>query len=217
MGEKGVRGPSRRAARKNAPEPRGLTVLPGTYKVVMHYAGQKDSTMVKVAYDPRMNMSNQVLQAKYDLLKDLEKKTAVAGKAVEQLKASKKIVSTYKKQLKEHDGEAHKDLIKLSDSISKSIGKLIDGVIGKEDKRQGITRNPDPTPMSFVFTARRYVGALQQMPGKTETDAVKNAHDKIKSAIDPIKEFYAKQWPEYRKKIEALNLSLFKDYEELKE
>ena len=31
LGEKGVRGPSRRAANKNAPEPRGVTVLPGDY------------------------------------------------------------------------------------------------------------------------------------------------------------------------------------------
>ncbi len=217
LGEKGVRGPSRRAARKNAPEPRGSTVLPGDYKVVVHFGKAKDSTSVNVAYDPRVAMPITTLKTKYDLLKQLEKKTALAGKAVEQLKESKKIADSYKKQLKEKKDDTYKDAIKATDSITKSIGKLIDGMIGKEDKRQGITRNPDPTPMTFLFTARRYVGSLLQMPGKTEKDAIKNANDKVNAAMSPINEFYKTDWPKYRKQIEELNLTLFKDYNELKE
>ena len=215
--EKGARGPSRRAARKNAPEPRGVTVLPGNYKVVMHFGKAKDSTLVSVAYDPRVDMPMATLKAKYDLLKQLESKTALTGKAVEQLKESKKIADSYKKQLKELKDDQYKEVIKATDSITKSIGKLIDGVIGKEDKRQGITRNPQPTPLTFLFTARRYVGSLLQPPGKTETDAVKNANDKVEAAMKPINEFYKTNWPTYRKQIEELNLSLFKDYKELKE
>ena len=110
-----------------------------------------------------------------------------------------------------------KDIIKDSDSIIKSIDKLIDGMIGKEDKRQGITRNPEPTPLTFLFTARRYVGSLLQEPGKTEKQLVKNASEKMDEAIKPINSFYKAAWLDYRKKIEALNLSLFEDYKELKD
>ncbi len=215
--EKGVRNPTRRTIKKNAPEPRGGSVLPGDYKVVVYYGDAKDSTMVSVAYDPRVEMPMVTLKAKYDLLKQLEKKTALAAKAVEQLKESKKIAESYKKQLKKQEGDQYKDAIKATDSITKSIGKLIDGMIGKEDKRQGITRNPEPTPLTFLFTARRYVGSLLQMPGKTEKDAVKNANDKVDNAMKPINKFYKNDWPEYRKLIEALDLTLFKDYKELKE
>ena len=151
-------------------------------------------------------------------LKQLEKKTALAtGKAIEQLKESKKIADAYKKQLKEQKGDQYKDAIKATDSITKSIGKLIDVMIGKEDKRQGITRNPDPTPLTYLFTARRYVGSLLQTPGKTEKDAIKNANEKVDAAMKPINEFYKTNWPNYRQQIEELNLSLFKDYKELKE
>ncbi len=59
-------------APKNAPEPRGVTVLPGEYKVVMYYGKAKDSTMVNVAYDPRVEMPQNILKNKYDLLKQLE-------------------------------------------------------------------------------------------------------------------------------------------------
>ena len=186
-------------------------------KLVVHYGKAKDSTIVSVAYDPRVDMPVATLKAKYDLLKQLEKKTAVAGKAVEQLKESKKIAESYKKQLKKQKGDQYKNAIKITDSITKSIGKLMDSMIGKEDKRQGITRNPQPTPMTFLRTARRYVGSLLQMPGKTEKDAIKNASEKVNSAMVSINDFFKTQWPEYRKQIEDLNLSLFKDYKELKE
>ncbi len=217
LGEKGVRGPSRRAARKNAPEPRGLTVVPGDYKVVMHYGKSKDSTIVTVAYDPRVKMPQKVLQSKYDLLKQLESKTGLAGKAIEQLKASKKIAQSYKKQLKAKKDSLYTSPIKATDSIVKSMNRLIDGMIGKEDKRQGITRNPDPTPMTFVFTARRYIGSLLQEPGKTERQLMKTANEKLDAEMTKINTFYKTDWPTYRKQIEALNLSLFKDFKELKE
>ena len=217
LAEKGASVPSRKPARKNAPEPRGVTVLPGDYKVVIHYGSSKDSTMVKVAYDPRVEMPHSVLKSKYDLLKRIENKTRLAGKAIEQLKESKKIAENYKKQLKAKKDSTFKKTIKSTDSIVKSINKLIDGMIGREDKRQGITRNPEPTPMNFLFTARRYVGSLLQAPGKTEKQLIKIASDKVNAEVDKIKAFYKKDWPAYRKEIESLNLSLFKDFKELKE
>ncbi len=217
MDEKGVRGPSRSAARKNAPEPRGLTVLPGDYKVVMHYNKAKDSTMVNVAYDPRVEMPMTVLKSKYDLLKQLEAKTGLAGKAIDQLKASKKIADSYKKQLKAKKDSIYKEPITATDSIVKAIGTLMDGMIGKEDKRQGITRNPEPTPLTFLFTARRYVGSLVQEPGKTERQLMKTANEKLAVEMEKINAFYSKDWPAYRKEIEALNLTLFEDFKELKE
>ena len=90
-------------------------------------------------------------------------------------------------------------------------------MIGKEDKRQGITRNPDPTPMLLVLTARRYIGSLLQEPGKTEHQLMKTANEKLDVEMTKINAFYKKNWPVYRKQIEVLNLSLFKDFKELKE
>tara|TARA_R110002073_G_scaffold57778_4_gene146701 strand:- start:112710 stop:115865 length:3156 start_codon:yes stop_codon:yes gene_type:complete len=215
MAEKGVRGPSRRAASKNQREPRGLTVLPGDYKVVFHYAGAKDSTTVSVAYDPRVEMPLSVLNTKYDLLKKLEAKTELAGKATDKLTKSKEIAEQYKKQLKGH--KEYKDAYKATDSILKSINNLIDTMVGKVDKRQGITRSPDPTPISYIFIARRYIGSLLQAPGKTEMQLVKNADEKMEQIMNEINTFYKNDWPVYRSQIEALNLTLFKEFDALKE
>ena len=217
MDEKGVNGPSRRAERRNASEPRGVTVLPGNYKIVMEYGKEKDSTMVTVAYDPRVDMPMNVLKSKYDLLKKLEEKTAMAGKAMEQLKESKTIAEQYKKHLKSSKEESYKNAFKTTDSIITTINGLMDDMLGKEDKRQGITRNPDPSTVSYLFTARRYIGSLLQEPGNTEKQLIKNAYEKVNPVIDKIDAFFKNDWADYRKEIEALNLSLFKEVEALKE
>lgn len=216
LDEKGVRGPSRREPRGNR-EPGGVTVLPGTYKVVLEYADTKDSTNVTVAYDPRFKMPMNVLESKYNMLKKIESKTALAGKAMEQLNESKKVAEQYKKILKEHKDGKYKNALKQSDSIIKSIDKLVDMMIGKEDKRQGITRNPTPTSVTLLFTARGYVNSLLQEPGKTEQQLVENGFKEVDNAIEKINTFFINEWPAYQKNIETLNLSLFKDVETLKE
>ena len=216
LDEKGVRGPSRREPRGNR-EPGGVTVLPGTYKVVLEYADTKDSTNVTVAYDPRFKMPMNVLESKYNMLKKIESKTALAGKAMEQLNESKKVAEQYKKILKEHKDEKYKDALKQSDSIIKNIDKLVDMMIGKEDKRQGITRNPTPTSVTLLFTARGYVSSLLQEPGKTEQQLVENGFKEVDNAIEKINTFFINEWPAYQKNIEVLNLSLFKEVEPLKE
>ena len=211
LDEKGVRGPSRKIAKKDAPEPRGVGVLPGNYKVVVHYKKQKDSTTVKVAYDPRVDMPFDVLKSKYDLQKQLEKQFERTGKAVARLNESNAIANNYKKQFKEVDAKKYKEVIKKSDSITKSIDMLIDAMIGKEDKRQGITRNPEITPINFLYTASRYVRGLQEKPGKTQTQLIQNADEKVDEVMQKIEAFFKTDWTKYRKEIKAIDFTLFKD------
>ncbi len=215
LGEKGVKRASRNT-RKSKSEPRGVTVMPGNYKLVLQYNDQKDSTNVTVKYDPRVPMTNEILQAKYDLQKQIEQKVNLTYRSVEQLKESKKITETYKKQAKSVDKKKFKDFIKSSDSISKQIDGLIDELLGKEDKRQGITATKDPTNISYLNTASYYIRSLQSKPGKTELTLLKNANDKIDKVIFNINSFYKKEWLNYRNEAEGLNLSPFKDYKELK-
>ena len=215
LGEKGVKRPSRKTS-KNKNEPRGVTVLPGKYKLVLQYLDQKDSTEIIVKYDPRNPLSDEVLKNKYDLQKQIENKFDLSFRAVDQLKKSKKIVGNYKKQAKDIDKKQYEDFIKSSDSIIKQIDGLIDSMLGKEDKRQGITASKSPSNISYLNTANYYVRSLQSMPGKTEKELINNANGKIDAVILEINKFYKTDWISYRKKAESLKLSPFKDYKELK-
>ena len=214
MDEKGVKRPSRKISKGNS-EPGGVRVLPGEYKLVLQYNNQKDSTKITVKYDPRIPITNDVLVSKYNLQKQIEKKTDLAYRAMDQLLRSKKIVETNKKQAQEIDKEKYKYFIKENDTILKTINGLIDEMLGKEDKRQGITATKDPTAISYLYTANRYVGNLQEKPGKTETQLISNANIKIDKVINDINTFYKKDWPAYRKLAEDQKLTPFVNYKTL--
>jgi hypothetical protein len=217
MDEKGKRGPSRRIAKKNAREPRGVTVLPGTYTLKIHFGNQTVSETIDIAYDPRLEMPFEVLKSKYDLLKQLESKSGIAGEATQRLLKSKEIVNDYKKRIKAKTNiKNQKELLKSQDEIIKNIDRLLDDMLGKEDKRQGITATEFPSTVSYLFLARRYTSSLLQKPGSTELTLVKNADEKVSAVITKINEFYKTDWVDYQKSVENLNLSPFKEIKDLK-
>lgn len=215
--EKGERMPSREKVKKNAPEPRGITVLPGTYTIKLHVGNETVSETVNVKYDPRVKIASEVLNAKYNLLKQLENKTGIAGEATQRLLTSKEIVEDYKKRIKAQDEiKNKKELLKSQDEILKKIDNLLDDMLGKKDERQGITATEFPSTISYLFLARRYVSSLLQKPGKTEITLVKNADAKVSVVISKINKFYKTNWAAYKKMIKELNLSPFKELEDLK-
>ena len=217
LDEKGVRGPSRRLATGNSFEPRGVSVLPGTYNIRAHFGNKTVSEKISVSYDPRLEMPMEVLQSKYNLLKQLESKTAVAGKATDKLLQSKQIVEDYKKRINQQESkEKYADVLKMNSDILKQINNLLDDMLGKEDNRQGITATEFPSTISYLFNARRYVNDLLQKPGKTETTLIKNADEKVSAVISKINDFYKNEWVNYRNTLEKLELSPFKPIEELK-
>lgn len=217
LDEKGVRGPSRRLSTNNSFEPRGVSVLPGNYSIRAHFGNKTVSEKISVSYDPRLEMPMEVLLSKYNLLKQLETKTAVAGEATERLLLSKQIVEDYKKRISAQESkDKYKDVLKMNTDILKQINNLLDDMLGKEDNRQGITATEFPSTISYLYNARRYVDDLLQKPGKTETTLIKNADEKVSSVISKINNFYKNDWVNYRNTVEKLQLSPFKPTEELK-
>jgi len=202
--------------RKSKKEPGGITVLPGTYKLVMSYGKAKDSTTVTVKYDLRKDMPLAILKAKRAMQKQVEKETVLAYRAIKQVLESKKIVNGFKKQLKAKKGKEFKEILKSQDTILKSLNGLLDAMFGKEDKRQGITATKDPSNISYLYLANRYISSLQTAPGNTERILLKNAKSKVGAVIDKINTFFKTDWKAYRTKMEVLKLSPFKEVKEIK-
>lgn len=198
---------------KNSRESGGLTVKPGTYKVVAHYGEFKDSTSVTVKTDPRLNISLASINEVYATGKKLDGYTQTAADAVKQLVENKNLANKFQKELKELDKEKFKDQIEASKNIVKEIDSVIALYLGKEDKRQGITRNPEPSVVQRLNTAGSYVGSRQSGITETEKRLIRFAEDELKSALDKTNTFFNEKWKPYRKSIENLDLSPFKETE----
>ncbi|GAA4274859.1 hypothetical protein U6A24_12085 [Aquimarina gracilis] len=209
MDEKGVDRPARKI-QKQKKEPSGVSVKPGKYKLIMTYGDQTSETTIEVKSDPRLKVSQKNIDEIYAASKDLEKMQQTAADAVKQLVESKEIASKYQKELKELDKKKYKDQIKLSKNITKKIDSVIALYIGKEDKRQGITRNPEVTFMQRLRTADWYVGSRQNGLTTTENILIKQAKDDLQKALQKTNSFFNDSWKPYREEIEKLEVSPFK-------
>jgi hypothetical protein len=172
--------------------------------------------MVTVKSDPRVNTSMVNINQVYDASKRLEGMQQTAADAVKQLIESKTIAKDYQSRLSKLDKKKHKDDIKASKAIIKNIDSIVDKFLGKEDKRQGITRNPEVTVMQRLGQARQYVGSRQNGITTTETTLIKNAKDALESVLTEMNTFFNDNWKPYQSKMEQVQPNPFKEIKTFK-
>jgi len=210
MREAGGDRPSR-TIEKRKKEPSGVRVKPGSYRAELTYLEQKTSTQIKVESDPRLTISQKAIDDVYSSGKELQKMTQTAADAVKQLVESKTTAKEFKKKLKKEDAKKYKPEIKATGKIVKKIDSIIAFYIGKEDKRQGITLNPEVNVMQRIRTARRYSNSRPNGLTATERQLIKQSKDALKEALQNTNTFFGEEWEAYRSKIEKVDLSPFKE------
>ncbi|MEZ4808916.1 MAG: hypothetical protein R2819_01035 [Allomuricauda sp.] len=210
LDEKGPDTPARNIS-KNKNETGGVNVKPGTYKIVVHYGNFTDSTNVTIKTDPRLQVSAASINEVYEMGKKLENYTQIAADAVKQLVESRDLANKFQKELKDLDKEKFKDQIEASNNTIKQIDSIIARYLGKEDKRQGITRNPEPSVTQRLNTASFYVNSRKTGITETEKRLFQFAEEDLNSALEKTNTFFGDAWKTYKESIEALDLSPFKE------
>ena len=81
--------------------------------------------MIKVLFDPRIDISQQELIEKYDALKALEKSEMKMYVAVNRLKEGLKLAKKFKTDFEDLDSLLYKSEIKLCQNIQDSIHVLL--------------------------------------------------------------------------------------------
>lgn len=213
MEERGFRQPGggRGGRFSGAPEPGGMQVFPGNYKVVVTYGKDADSTMVTIKDDPRLNKTEAVKTAQRNMLDRLRKSSDKLLTGMDRLTESEEVLTKLAADLKGLTGKDMDSLRKATTATQDSIKSIREFISGKTSERQGI-KAPQTTVLSIMQTAQQYITAKSVAPGPQEEQLVKNAEDMIAAAVKRINDFYATQWSRYRKQVEATRIDLFKDY-----
>lgn len=217
LDEKGVRGPSRRRPKDDAPEPSGPRVLPGTYKVKMTYGEQSDSTTVKVHTDPRIGYQMAALRAQNKMMHELMEMQGKAATATNQLLEAKAMIKKAESMLKSNKVKDNDELIKKlkerSKTVKDSVNALLDYVLGEEPEGQGIIRDPKPNVASRLRKPRYYIQSSVGAPSSTERVLMRHAREAADTALKKINTFFEDTWPAYVRQVEKAQLSPFKQFE----
>lgn len=211
LDEKGAERPSRRIRENNNYEPGGVAVKPGTYRLVLNYGDLTSAENITVKSDPRLDISSEAINEIYVAGKELEEKMQIASDAVKQLVESKNTAEEFQSRFKKEDKEKYKEQIETSKKIVEKIDEKLALFLGKEDERQGIVRSTDPNVVTRLGLASNYVSSRPKGLTDTENQLISQAENELEQALEKVNEFYKSEWPEYRKKMEQVEISPFKE------
>jgi len=210
---KGVDFPTKRE-RKEKPEPGGMPIIPGNYKMVFVHGDYKDSTNLKVALDPRIEQSYFNPQAKYDAMKSYNGKIEKITEAFDNLKSAKKSMKLYKQIIDVQPDTVKKEYSKMHKSIESQVDSLMNLYMLPEAKKVEY-RDSSETLMSKIRSGRRFLGTSAGAPTPNGQNAVNTALKASNKVIESVNGFFSGEWSEYVEKVKTLPVDIFKEYKEI--
>ena len=210
----GVRFPSRRPVKPDDDMPSGYDVLPGTYKMVIKYKGQKDSTNVTVHADPRLDISLDQMKAKQAAYKDFYKTVNAANDVFKRLSDIKKNIKLVDGALENAPDSLKKEISKMGKSLQDSVTQFEKKYMMPEGLK-GIQRDPNLLGGQLRRTSS-YIGASDGAPNQSARMMMDQTKKMVGEILTKINELMDKDFAEYRKKVEAVDYSLFKEFDLIK-
>ncbi|MEO0330746.1 MAG: hypothetical protein AAF223_03530, partial [Bacteroidota bacterium] len=141
LSRKGQRGPdTAKPKQKDAPEPSGFPVLPGTYTVRLTYGNYQDSTEVDVHLDPRIKLPEAEIAARNTMAEQYVQYVSLATQAVDQLNEANNTIELIMGQLSDREDDAAQGLKEQGKALKDSI-KVHKELIAQKEV-QGILRDP---------------------------------------------------------------------------
>jgi photosystem II stability/assembly factor-like uncharacterized protein len=208
MRDKGVRYPSRYEPAKDADDPPGKYVLPGKYKVVALYNGQKDSMIVSVRLDPRLAITNEDLKARNELIRQFNlevDRAQIAFKALQDVRKDVKIVESLMANAPDSTQTKIKERTK---ELLKKVSSLEEAFMEPEDVKGMTSAN---NLGRYLGTTGSYLNSSIGDPGANARDMMMMTQKEVQKNVDAVNKFLTEDWMAYKSFVEGLDWPLFKD------
>lgn len=210
----GVQWPSWRDRDPKADPQWGRQVLPGKYKVRMTWGTFSDTASVEVFYDPRTMLREKQLLAQEKDLAKIDRMATVSNEAFEQLKGAKKTLGALKDQMESVLPDKKKAIEEKAKTLSDTLNKLTDIFMLPESSKlfDHVTKRLNQK----LWHALEYISSSGGEPTENARLALKSVEIEVDAMLVRVNRFFAEDWAEFRKMVEAAQPSPFKQIKELK-
>lgn len=209
----GVRTPSRRERRGSDDLPVGLEAKPGSYKLVFIYGDWKDSTTIEVKPDPRIPVTQSVLNAREETYKQYSSYVAVAAQAFEKLQEAKKEIRLAEETMLYAPEESKKELAKLSKAVQDTIASIENRMVGPEVTK-GIVRSSE-TLQSYLSAPVRYISDMESTNDQPVRIWLDKIRREVKAVVEAVNSFFEKDFEAYKQKVVSNQKSIFKPFQKI--
>ena len=209
---KGIRQPGSPKPKPDSPEPRGVTVFPGTYKLVITSGKETDSTIIVVHADPNVPENKEIYDAKMKMMERLDKSTIRLTEITDRLSDAEETIAKIEAQLKNEEGKEVDSLRKAGKAMTDSIKGIRNFIFGKPQEKQGSGAPYQLTVNGTLGEARGEVSGKTKIPDQQEFRMATEAEGLVNEAVQKTNVFFNGKWEEYKKLVDKTPLILFKPY-----
>lgn len=206
----GVRFPSRRERRPDQDTPSGHEVLPGDYKLVFSYKDYKDSTMLKVHLDPRIEISKEDLMAREEVYEQYYAILESANEGFEQLQGARKTIKRVEGAMATVPDTTMNEVKKMGKDLTTRIAEM-EKMFMEPENQKGIQRDYGNL-RNKLFMTRAYFRNLNGPANQATKRMLATIEQKTTMILQHINDFFKTDFKAYQDKVEATDFSLFKDY-----
>lgn len=207
---KGVIFPSQKEASEKSEEPGGgVSVSPGTYKVVYAFDSFKDSATFEVKYDPRLQWNNEAYENQKALYTRFKQVVKHAKSGTDNLITATKNIEMAKTAWTHVPDSLKKDLLKEADSLKSKIDELFLLYFNKPGTK-GYVDDSDKLN-SLLYVALSYLE--NPVTGSNAEFAILQAENETKKAIEKINTFLENELKPWQEKALKMQFNLFKEFE----
>ena len=210
--KKGIRQPNSPKPKPGSPEPRGNTVFPGTYKLVMAVGAALDSTIIVVNADPNVPENKEIYDAKMVMINRLDKSTMRLTEITDHLTDAEETIAKIEAQLKNEEGKEADSLRKAGKVMTDSIKNIRNFIFGKPQEKQGYGSPFQITVNGSLSDARQEVMSKTKIPDQQEMRMATEAEGLVNEAVKKTNAFFNGKWEDYKTLVEKTQVKLFKPY-----
>ena len=203
--QKGVENPSLKLPEKDAAEPRGHSVLPGSYVVKVSYGDAQMEQPVKVIADPAFTTTQEQMMAKAALIEQHQGNMASLSAKMYQLGDARDLAELVKGQLQKREGM--EDLIKSSTEVVKKIDAIVEKVNGPKNV-QGLYRDPALLNSKLRDASRSLQDVIYPVT-ETNKNLVAAFAEAMQPLMQEIADFMDNDWKSFQQELEAADFSIF--------
>lgn len=208
--QNGVHFPSYNTPKKEDNLPSGLNVKPGNYKFLIVKGSQKDSTIIQVNPDPRINFNEREYSQKEKFNQQLESYIRSSKMAVDQLNDAAQRIK-----------KVNQSLEFLPDSVSKKIkqtGKALQDSINNlylyfmNDKNFEGYDHVTIRINQRLSSAEEYIDSYSAGAENQVQISLQNIEEQLKIVLPKVNDFFSDDWVKFQNLVEQSNPKLFKSY-----
>lgn len=193
-------------------ESRGIPVMPGEYKIVLEYAGSKDSTTVKVIADPRFDLAPAIDEQLYAYQKDVDIEVNKLAAALNSIDQKRNALSKFEQRLREWDYPSKNTLLQQIKRVQADLDELrSEGRTPRPQRQVGAWQTSIISPYSRVNDVQQIARSRTHIISQQEKQLLEEAKGMVEAYRQKVNQVIQASWTPLAKQIRAAGFFLEKN------